>query len=126
MALLCLAAGLGAVTIAIAGSQVRCGKEGAYYGASLERALAQRLIAAGDGRAANDAARRGLETLGSAYASRDMIDDTGLHLALAYGPERAGDFRRAAAIRLGILTERLKIFRDNHGRLTCALKVDGN
>ena len=122
-AFLCLLTGVGVVIAFTAQGKARCNAEGAYYGAALELQNARREMGAGHGRWANAAASRGLEALGRGYDPGDVIDDTGLHLALAYGPEQAGDFQRAAEIRMKILEERMLLQRRHLGRLTCSIKL---
>ena len=85
----------------------RCG---AVYGSALRaRAEADTTISHGDYRTANRRLDGGLETLGTAYLTDDMTDDTGMHLALARSQESKGRFRQAAASKRAILTERLQL-----------------
>jgi hypothetical protein len=60
--------------------------------------------------------QHGIERLGDAYTSPEMIDDTKLKLLLAEDRLRADDDKAAAALFSRVLETRIKLFFDQAGR----------
>lgn len=96
----------------------RCELEQVRSDAARHAAAARRLLAAGRIADADAQAREGLETVGDVYGAGDMLDDTGQHLSLAAAQD---DPRRAVAIRLGVLDERLDLLQRLLGPTRCAV-----
>jgi hypothetical protein len=59
---------------------------------------------------------QGLSSFGWAYYGDDnLIDDTGLKLALAISEARNGKLERAANLKAGVLRSRLVLYAEKHG-----------
>jgi hypothetical protein len=84
-----------------------CTKDFKFVAASQALGNAQEQIAKGDYRRANIRLRDGLEALGDTFREDNVLDDTGLHLSLAWSQDWNGELRPAAEERQRILTERL-------------------
>ncbi|MDR2220238.1 MAG: hypothetical protein LBE24_06625 [Methylobacillus sp.] len=61
---------------------------------------------------ANTLLKQGLDTLGERHVRADVIDDSGMKLIAADDLEKKGQLENAARLRLKILEERLRQFRD--------------
>ena len=80
-----------------------------YAGASAKLQVADRAAARRNFSAANRALDEGLRALGNAYAPPRMMDDSGMHLVVAWDQERKGRLKNAAAIKRRILVDRMSL-----------------
>ncbi len=85
----------------------RCGRD--YVTAKAGRATADMAAKRGDQRGANIRLDEALRTLGTRYRSREMIDDSDMHLLLARQAIAKGRLRQAVAIKRRILSDRLQL-----------------
>ena len=85
----------------------RCGSS--YTVATAARRQAELASRRGDLAAASARLDDGLRALGSRYATREVIDDSGMHLLLAKQAQAKGRLKQANAIKGDVLTSRLQL-----------------